>query len=50
MICADVVQLEHSLLEARSNTLTLSLRIVGDNEKGNQCLGVITGPPSSWEI
>jgi hypothetical protein len=31
-------------VEAGSNTFTVALRIVGDDEKGTQFLGVITGP------
>jgi hypothetical protein len=30
-------------VEARSNTSTVALRVVGGDEKGNQCLGVSPG-------
>jgi hypothetical protein len=39
-----------SRVEAGSNISTVSLPVVGGDEKGTQCLGGITGPPCSWEI
>lgn len=39
----------HSCVEAGSNTSTIDLQVIRGNETGTQCLG-ITGTPCSWGI
>jgi hypothetical protein len=46
----SLITLAEHLKFAGSNTSIVALQVVGGDEKENQCLGGITGPPCFWGI